>query len=580
MRRIHWSWPLLAIACVASIALWMLRPPALTASNIYPGDYVGPDACGECHEENHALWLEHPHRRMNQNPSEETVKGDFSGAVLHYRDGRVVFDRAKGDYVMLVYRNDELERIHKVTRTVGSVYVQYYIGTQIMGPEPASHPAYNMEVKLPFGYSIELDRWLPEIYLDSTYEEERRYQDGTHGDFHFEAPIHNWNRSCLMCHNTYPYVARLWKQRVPRADSSISREGFPVSAIDWRGEVYDQGGFVHPVRSRTGPEIRGVAADELITVGISCESCHFGGREHAEEGKRISFVPRSPDLTIRHPDTNQPAASDRNDPFVVNSICNQCHNAPLYRFPSDEPAVNSNEASAVRAGACTSMIKCTDCHNPHERGPGSGAPVQETHVEACLKCHDAYADEEGRRQHTRHSENVSCLDCHMPRIVSGLDTVVRSHAISVPGDPKMVRAGSLNACNLCHLERPIAWTLQELERGWGRRAVRQEEVGGWDAYGPADASPVGEAWLRSPDRYVRAAAIEAFGRSPLVGQRVPRLLTGLRDEYAFNRTFALIVLDRVLGRSVSEQEFDLLAEGPERLEQVDRLERSLASVDR
>ena len=401
-------------------------------SNIYPEDYVGPDACSGCHEENHALWQAHPHRTMNQNPSEQTVKGDFSGQKIEYGAGYAIFERAGEDFLMSIYQEDEEPRLLQVTRTIGSLYVQYYAGKQILGPESTDHRAYKLETKLPFGYSIQLDRWLPEIYFDSTVYAEADFLDGTHRDYIYSAPLHSWNATCLYCHNSYPYVARLWKQR--EASANIWRAGFPQSAVNWRGEQYDQGGLVLPgpavKRSKNRQEIRAVHSSELVTVGISCESCHFGGREHAVNNQKISFVPRADDLTIRRPKSAISYESDREDPFVVNSICFQCHNANLHRYPNLEPAVNSSESIAMSMGYCYSQIKCTDCHDPHERGAESGGPENPGHVEACLKCHQHLDEPVARSSHSRHSEVVSCLDCHMPRIVAGLDTVARSHAIT------------------------------------------------------------------------------------------------------------------------------------------------------
>src|SRR5262245_24393958 len=161
-----------AIAIAAGAALYLHRAAEARYSNIYPADYVGPAACRECHEENHQenyeSWQKHPHRTMNQNPDDVSVKGDFSGVELRYGRGRVVFHRAGPSFLMSLYEGERLLRRHVVTRTVGSVYVQYYIGTQVEGPEPRRHPTYRTESKLPFGYSIALKRWLPEVYLDST----------------------------------------------------------------------------------------------------------------------------------------------------------------------------------------------------------------------------------------------------------------------------------------------------------------------------------------------------------------------------------------------------------------------------
>src|SRR5262245_52489851 len=165
-----------AVAAVA-IAAWgvlaQLRAAEANYTNIYPSDYVGPNACRECHEKNHQenyeSWQKHPHRTMNQNADDVSVKGDFSGVELRYGGGRAVFHRDGPTFLMSLYEGDRLVRRHVVTRTVGSVYVQYYIGTQVQGPEPRSHHTYKTESKLPFAYSIALKRWLPEVYLDSTF---------------------------------------------------------------------------------------------------------------------------------------------------------------------------------------------------------------------------------------------------------------------------------------------------------------------------------------------------------------------------------------------------------------------------
>src|SRR5262245_59228749 len=56
-------------------------------SNILPADYVGPQTCGKCHEQQHKLWSSHPHRFMNQLPTTVAVKGDFNNHVWKHRPG-------------------------------------------------------------------------------------------------------------------------------------------------------------------------------------------------------------------------------------------------------------------------------------------------------------------------------------------------------------------------------------------------------------------------------------------------------------------------------------------------------------
>jgi hypothetical protein len=157
----------------------------------------------------------------------------------------------------------------------------------------------------------------------------------------------------------------------------------------------------------------------------------------------------------------------------------------------------------------------------------------------------------------------------MPRIVAGLDTVVRSHRISSPVDGRMLGSDVPNACNLCHLDRPLAWTLRALEQGWGYQAPAevQRAIG-------EHADAAGETWLRSTNKFVRAAAAEAYARSPRIEDRTP-MLQSLTDEQAFNRTIGLIAVERAVGRRIPGEEYDLLAPHETRARQVSELTRAL-----
>jgi len=554
------------IGGAAAVLFWVKSTASY--SNIYPGDYVGPEACGKCHEKNYEMWEDHSHRKMNLNATEESVLGDFSGVELQYGRGYARFHRNGPDFLMSIFVDGRLFRRHKVTRTVGSLYMQYYIGTQTLGPEPKEHLTYKLESKLPFAYFFATQSWVPEVYLDSTSEPDEAYLDGRLPDYIYDEPPfrNNWNTTCLTCHNTYPYIVRLWSLPPPYQDQGLWQGGFPRSDVDLSGPGLHQG------RLDLGSGLKAIHADELVTVGISCESCHFGGREHAIHGREIRFVPTAPEVRVSR--SGSLVKSDRKNPYIVNSICAQCHNSELALHPNNAGATNSNEAVDMSRGACTSQIKCTDCHNPHRRGPRSGSPDQPNHIAACLKCHEQYRDSAARRAHSQHPESsqISCLDCHMPRIVAGLDTVTRTHTIFSPSDKEMLLAGGPNACNLCHLDRPITWTLEQLEKGWGVRMTSDElKV---DAYAGDLAASVGLAWLSSGNRFFRLAAIEAYARSALVDDPIPFLLYGLNDDYAFNRTFALSSLQRLLERRIRDEEYRLVGPLKLRREQIRNLQKS------
>jgi hypothetical protein len=53
----------------------------------------------------------------------------------------------------------------------------------------------------------------------------------------------------------------------------------------------------------------------------------------------------------------------------------------------------------------------------------------------------------------------------MPRTTFGLLHAMRSHQVSSPSVKESVEYGRPNACNLCHLDRTLAWTSEKL-RDW------------------------------------------------------------------------------------------------------------------
>jgi hypothetical protein len=90
--------------------------------------------------------------------------------------------------------------------------------------------------------------------------------------------------------------------------------------------------------------------------------------------------------------------------------------------------------------------------------------------DACYQCHDEYR---GRlAEHTRHaadSPGSLCANCHMPHQVYSLLTTHRSHRIQIPKIEDSVGTGKPHACNLCHVDKSLGWTREQLNQWPGRR---------------------------------------------------------------------------------------------------------------
>jgi hypothetical protein len=228
-----------AVIAVATVAISSWPQPAATSepeplialeqdqkySNIRHEDYIGPEACGQCHEENYSSWSKHPHSRMNTLATEETIVGDFSGVSLDYGDGRVVFLKRDGAYLMEFYQGEKRIRTYRATRTIGWRYQQEYLGVQIEGPEPPDDPVYTSEVYLQFGYLLGSGEWLPQFYFNP--EPALEYEkDGT---AHYDPfkPESFFTRRCVFCHNTYSYDSRLYSDRTGAQSPAFA----PIKAL-------------------------------------------------------------------------------------------------------------------------------------------------------------------------------------------------------------------------------------------------------------------------------------------------------------------------------------------------------------
>src|SRR5260370_2489754 len=60
----------------------------------------------------------------------------------------------------------------------------------------------------------------------------------------------------------------------------------------------------------------------------------------------------------------------------------------------------------------------------------------------------------------------------MPRLVYSLLTRHRSHKIEIPQIADSLGSGKPHACNLCHLDKSLGWTQEQLGR-WSARQRKQ-----------------------------------------------------------------------------------------------------------
>jgi predicted CXXCH cytochrome family protein len=544
--------------------------PAGGASNIHPADYTGPAVCGQCHSKNYESWSTHPHRWMNAPASAATVRGDFSGtATMSYRGGKATFERQNDTYHMRLER-DSVRRDYRITQTIGSRFFQYYVGRQTGGPEAPAHHFYQKDQVLPFGWWLNQKEWVPVVHIGPERADEDRpdpFVPPESGMYYAEYAV-----SCNFCHSTFPLADLLGRRPQQMGEHAPLPLHWSVRPYLAKARPRELAQMSHPPRA--GETMQNPMADwdaehYAATFGVSCEACHLGARAHVESKGEVppSFFPQSPFLVVENDGKQLDIGRSHAN---VNWACGRCHVGTRPTFAAGMSTWNSVEYTDAMLGSCYSKLRCVDCHNPH-RAIGSAwraSPGQDDAI--CLKCHEQFRTVTQRQAHTHHpegSDGARCMNCHMPRINEGIEAVVRTHMIYAPNRADMIEANHPNACNLCHTDRPIDWTIGYLKQWYGTTYDdRQIATHYKDRTGAAALG-----WLKSDNAAVRLVAADALTRAH-DARAMPQLLRALDDTHLVNRQFASMGVEKMLGVHLADFGYRFYQNGDERRKSLSKID--------
>ncbi len=465
------------------------------------GGFVGSATCRACHPDHFTSWARTHHAQMTQRPGADNVRGAFDGRLVRYAADQARPFRDGGRFLMEVpTASPEANgrRTAEVALLVGSRRYQQYFEKQQRGDSVAY-------VRLPILWHIEQQRWLHinTVFLGPD-------------DAEWNAHAAVWNENCIFCHNTGPE---------PQARPMRGRRG-EVAQFD----------------------------SEVAELGISCESCHGPGAEHAS-GQQSPL--RRYGQPFAGPGDASVANPKRLDQERSVSVCGQCHGArlpnpltrieqwfstgPTYRagdkllehvtpierntpvlagdpeqyrlrFWGDGTArLTAYELQGVLASPCYTKgpMTCQSCHSMHTGDPHGQLRPELPGNALCTQCHPEIGKD--LRAHTHHDpagSGSSCVECHMPKIVYGVLEIHRSHRIEVPDAARDAETGRPHACTLCHTDRTLPWAAAHLQQWWGdqfRTPSRRADGA------PLDL-PDAIASLHAGDAAARAVYAAALGR--------------------------------------------------------------------
>lgn len=537
----------------------------MVRSNVLRQDYAGSAACAPCHGAIVAQWDRAPMHNMTRDVPGALVRAPFRGTALRFKDDRVDLEQHGEQRFVVVHSPRYGDARYRVTRVIGGHYREDYAGVEV-GPGGESHE----ELILPVSYLI----------FDGKFRY-KGYSVMSHERMGLRAgPV--WSKTCIFCHNTVPYFSTLLGS-LPLEHAKGRRSYYQGELVDpllpealrWRTVVDDQGALrdaiaddvEHLSGTQPSPDdphlldraIATTRADfdgsDLVEVGIGCESCHGGSKEHARDPDvKPSFLPHTGFLHV---------AGERGDADAIraqriNRTCARCHQVLFSHYPytwegglrDQDPGgsnINSGEGRDFLLSRCSVRADCTLCHDPHAPDDRTLTARLETPAgdAVCTGCHTKYASVAAQRAHTHHDparEGGRCVACHMPKKEMTLDARLgRYHRIGSPDDPMKLRDRPLE-CALCHADKTVGAILDDMDRFWGTHLDRtlQHEL-----YGSLDAYPL-RATLERGKPHEQAVALRLLGEHR--DRSAASLVAGqLTNDYPLVRFYADDALASILG---------------------------------
>ncbi len=488
-------------------------PPA--ASRVDPDDFLGAQACAECHADEYAGWAGSTHGRAGGTPSPELVLAAFDGTPILFEDATVLPVIAPdGTYRFVVDWNGSVDTL-AVDGVVGGGHM---VGGGTQG------------------------------FFTS-------FEDGTVRFIPFD-----WSRheQTWFCNTRHPERGE-WRR--------ITSEMSITECADWPprrrlGQI--EGGA--NCDTCHGSQIRAVfdsAAGLYETsysgLEINCESCHGPGRAHVE------LVANGGALTDANLGLEPLGTLDEDGSLEV---CFRCHatrlvirqgdlpgdplldNASLLLpLLTDRPFLPDNRVRTFayqlnhKGSGCylDGAMTCVSCHEPHTQTYQDeyGRALEGRFDDGqCVGCHASKADRpEEHSFHERGSEGSLCVSCHMPflqhpAVGDDIRYARSDHTIPVPRPGLDERLGVTSACAGCHPETPPGELALQLRAWYGEvKPWRPLVQGIASAPSTADPTEAAELLLRPEDGFgmAQASALSQY-MVRFLRPDMPKLPPGARQE--------------------------------------------------
>jgi hypothetical protein len=509
---------------------------------------------------------------MTQIATPDAVRANFNGVVVNELLANPIALERRGSELFATFSdpdstptaNGNRPRVQRqIVMTTGSHQQQAYWyrtgHSRVLGQLPAM-------------YLIDEQRWIPRPAAFM-----RPPSDGVASE------TGRWNGVCINCHATHGKW--MFEDEIPAnlSDAKVAETTtaeFGIACEACHGPSADHvrvnrnpvRRYVQHLTDRVDSSI--VQPDRLPRARTSevCGQCHgvwnYYERDDERQVNKRGFPFRPGDELRKTRFVLQPSL-DRDSPAAARALERDPGLVGDSFWRDGMIRVSGREYNGLIDSPCyrnaddEHKISCSSCHTMH-RPDDDARSLQvwaDTHQvtagldgnDGCLQCHENVR--KNVSAHTRHataSTGSNCYNCHMPYTTYGLLRALRSHQIGSPTVKASVDIGRPNACNLCHLDKPLSWTSEYL-REW----YQTPEV-------PLDADQQQVAasllWLLKGDAGQRALAAWSMGWKPAqyasgAAWTTPFLIGLLDDPYDAVRFVAYRSLKTLPGMEAFKYDF-------------------------
>jgi tetratricopeptide (TPR) repeat protein len=418
--------------------------------------FVGRKACLDCHKKEYELWQESYHDLAMQVVNDSTVLGNFDNASFTHFGITSKFYKRDGKYIVFTESESGELKEYEIAYVFGIYPLQQYL---------VAFPGGRFQV-LPLCWDTRPQaqggqRWF-HIYKNEQIKS---------NDILFWTRINqNWNYMCAECHSTnlrknYDYKSQTYSTSYSEVDVSCEACHGPGSAhITW-AKLFEKEQRVS------------VKGDMGLRVRLKDLNGGVWVFNDMEKGIAERTVPVSSDTQIEVCARCHSRRSTLTDDYIYGKPFLNTHRVPPLdeAFYYDDGQIKEEVyvyGSFLQSKMYQKGVICSDCHEPHS----TRVYVKDNSL--CFRCHlQQKYDTKEHHFHKPNDKGGSCMDCHMPETTYMVVDPRRDHSIRIPRPDLSKKIGSPNACNQCHQDKSIQWSIDYVVKWYNRDFVNKPHYG-------------------------------------------------------------------------------------------------------